>query len=72
MINNESEENRQKYYKERKECKKLLRFKKRKYQEEGITALKDNYKNKEIRTLYASLRKETKRDNKKLYSAKEN
>ncbi|KAJ8949059.1 hypothetical protein NQ318_016961 [Aromia moschata] len=58
MLSNDTEETKQNYLKERRECKKLLRNKKRKHREQFIRELEENFKNKEVRTLYMGLRKE--------------
>ncbi|KAJ8949841.1 hypothetical protein NQ318_000541 [Aromia moschata] len=58
MLSNDTEENKQNYLKQRRECKKVLRNKKRKHREQFIRELEENFKNKEVRTLYMGLRKE--------------
>ncbi|KAK9753777.1 hypothetical protein QE152_g1761 [Popillia japonica] len=58
MLKNECYETRSKYEHQRKKCKKLLREKKRKYMENEIKEMEENYKNKEVAKLYGGWKME--------------
>ena len=58
MIRDETEEARNDYSIQRKITKKLLREKKRKYYEDRLIKIEEDYRNGEIRNLYRGVRKE--------------
>lgn len=60
LLQNETDQTKAEYRRCRKACKKLIRGKKREHQEALICNMEENFKNKEIRALYAGLRTEKK------------
>ncbi|XP_063911999.1 putative autophagy-related protein 11 [Zophobas morio] len=60
VLKNETEENLIAYKEQRKICKRLLREKKRKYKERQLDEIEENYKIKEIRSMYHGLKQEKK------------
>ena len=60
VLKNETEENLMAYKEQRKICKRLLREKKRKYKFKLLDEIEENYKNKEIRSMYQGLKQEKK------------